>query len=253
MKVEDGDYVLLYSSKRDKFLVKVKKGKILHTRLGYIKLDDVIGSEYGTEVLTNIGKKFKIARPTFLDFLMKFKRKTQVIYPKDLGLILIYSNVFPGAKVVESGTGSGVLTATLANFVRPSGLVISYEIRKEFIDIARKNLEKAGLEKWVILKNKDITEGIDEDDVDSVVLDMASPWLVVDHAYKALKHGGTLTCFVPTYNQVEKMLKILHSSDFIDILLLDGMVRYYEVKPYAIRPKMHMVGHTGFIIVAKKP
>jgi tRNA (adenine57-N1/adenine58-N1)-methyltransferase len=180
-KVVEGEYVLLYLDQRRTYLVKVEAGKTFHTHKGFIKLDDLIGREYGSTVASSLGVQFTVLKPLLRDYVMKSVRRTQIMYPKDIALIIVYSGIGPGSHVVEAGTGTGALTTALAHFVKPNGRVYSYEVRGEFLETAEKNIRRAGLAEFVTLKNKDITVGIDETNVDAVVLDMATPWFDTLH------------------------------------------------------------------------
>jgi len=216
-KIIEGDYVLLYLSQRKTYLVKVDAGKSFHTHKGFIKFDDLIGKEYGSIVLSSLGVEFTALKPLLRDFIMKSVRRTQITYPKDIALIVMFSGIGPGSRIVEAGTGTGALTTALAHYVKPDGKVCSYEIREEFLKAAEKNLARAGLIDFVELKNKDVTAGIDEGDVDAVILDLATPWLVVPHAYNALKPCGTIVSFSPTIDQVVKTVDALKENGFVDI------------------------------------
>jgi len=250
--VEEGDDVLLYLDERRQFLVKVVKGKELHTHKGYVKADDIIGKRYGGVVTSHMGAKFYILRPTLKDYVRKFARRTQIIYPKDMGIIVSFSNIGPGSIVVEAGTGSGALTCFLAYHVRPSGKVYSYEIRQEFLERARENIKRAGLEKYVELKLKDIAEGIDERDVDAVVLDMPTPWLVVPQAYAALKGCGFFVSFSPTINQVERTVVELRRNGFVDVRAVEVIVRSWQAEEGRMRPRTLDISHTGYLVFARK-
>jgi len=179
-------------------MVRVEAGKSFHTHKGFIKFDDLIDKEYGSIIVSSLGFEFVALKPLLRDYIMKSARQTQINYPKDIALIVMFSGIGPGSQVVEAGTGTGALTMSLAFYVKPNGRVYSYEIRNEFIKVAEKNLERARLREYAEIKNKDITVGIDEADVDAVILDMAVPWLVVPHAYAALKPSGTIVSFSPT-------------------------------------------------------
>jgi len=252
-RIKDGDYVLLYYNRGKKFLVKVVSGEKIHTHKGIVDCDSIIGRNYGDFIKTHVGEEFILSKPIFPDFLAKFKRTTQVIYPKDLALIIFLSGVGPGSIVVEAGTGSGFLTATLAYYVRPKGKVYSYEVRREFLEIAKRNLELCGLLDYVVLKHKNIIDGIDEENVDAVILDMPNPWDVVEHAKNALKHGGVFVSFLPTINQVEKVVEKLREKNFIEILSLESFLRKIKVKRGETRPETFMVAHTGYLVFARKP
>ncbi|MEM3577437.1 MAG: tRNA (adenine-N1)-methyltransferase [Candidatus Bathyarchaeia archaeon] len=251
-KITEGDYVLLYLSPRKTYLVKVEAGKNFHTHKGFIKFDDLIGKEYGSTVVSNMGIEFVALKPLLRDYIMKSARQTQITYPKDIALIIMFSGIGSGSRVVEAGTGTGALTTALAHYVKPNGKVYSYEIRNEFLETAEKNLRRAGLADFVELKNKDVTAGIDESDVDTVILDLATPWLVVPHAYNALKSCGTLVSFSPTIDQVVKTVEALKENNFVDVETVECLMRGIQAERGKTRPQTLMVGHTGYITFARK-
>jgi tRNA (adenine57-N1/adenine58-N1)-methyltransferase len=251
-KIHDGVDVLLYLDRKRTYLVKVEKGKSFHTHKGFIQLDELIGKEYGTAIASSMNIEFVALKPTLRDYVFKMRRKTQITYPKDIALILIFSNASPGSQIVEAGTGTGALTTALAYHIRPTGHVYSYEIRPEFIKLAAKNLERAGVSEYVTIKNKDITEGIDETEMDAVILDLATPWLVIPHAYKALKGSGLLVSFSPTIDQVRKTVEALKENGFVDIQTVECLMRGMQVEKGKTRPQTLMTGHTGYITHARK-
>ena len=251
-KIKKGNYVLLCLKERKTYLVKVEAGKSFHTHKGFIKLDDLIGKEYGSVVVSSLGFKFVAFRPLLRDYVMKSARQTQINYPKDIALIVIYSGIGPNQRVVEAGTGTAALTMSLAFFVKPKGKVYSYEIREEFGAVATKNLERAELLNFVELKNKDITQGIDETNVDAVILDMAVPWLVVPHAYTSLKPSGTIVSFSPTIDQVVKTVEAMRGNGFADIETVECLLRGMQVEIGKTRPHTLMTAHTGYITFARK-
>jgi len=250
--VVEGDYVLLYLDQRRTYLVKAEAGKTLHTHKGFIKLDDVIGRGYGERIKSSLGVDFVILKPLLRDYIMKSARKTQIVYPKDVALIVFFSDIGPGSRVVEAGTGTGALTTALAHYVMPNGKVYSYEIKAEHLEIAEKNLKRAGLLNFVEFKAKDITLGIEEQDVDSVVLDMATPWLVVPHAYGALRPCGTIVSFSPTIDQVVKTVEALRENGFVDIDTVECLMRSMQTERGRTRPQTLMTAHTGYITFARK-
>lgn len=251
-KIAQGNYLLLYLGQRKTYLVKVDSGKTFHTHKGFIKFDDVIGKEFGSSVLSNLGVKFTLLKPLLSDYIIKSIRKTQIVYPKDIALIVMFSGIGPGSYIVEGGTGTGALTTALAHYVRPEGKVYSYEIREEFQKIAEKNLKRAGLSGFVELKNSDITKGIDEKDINTVILDLATPWLVVPHAYHALKLCGSIVSFSPTIDQVVRTVEALKENDFISIETIECLVRSMQIEIGKIRPQTLMTGHTGYLTFARK-
>lgn len=251
-KIAEGETVLLYLSQRKTYMVKVEAGKAFHTHKGYVKFDDFIGKEYGTTVLSNLGTQFTILKPLLRDYIMKSARQTQINYPKDIALMVMFSNIGSGSRVVEAGTGTGALTTAIAHYVRPDGRVYSYEIREEFQKTAEKNLKRAGLTDCVELKNKDIVIGIDEKEVDAVILDLAIPWLIVPHASSALKPCGTIVSFSPTIDQVVQTVEALKENAFVDIETIECLMRGMQTDRGKTRPHTMMTGHTGYITYARK-
>jgi tRNA (adenine57-N1/adenine58-N1)-methyltransferase len=199
-----------------------------------------------------MGVEFVALKPILRDHVFKMLRKTQITYPKDIALIIMFSGAGPGSRVVEAGTGSGALTTALAFYVKPTGHVYSYEARREFIETALKNLERAGVSEYVDVKNDDVTEGIDEIEVDAVVLDLATPWLVVSHAYSALKGSGVLVSFSPTIDQVVKTVEAMKENEFVDVQTVECLMRRMQTERGKTRPETLMTGHTGYITFARK-
>jgi len=251
-KINEGDYVLLYLNQRKTYLVRVEAGKSFHTHKGFVKFDDLIGKEYGSTVLSSLNIEFKALKPLLRDYIMKSVRKTQITYPKDIALIVMFSGIGSGSRVVEAGTGTGALTTALAHYVKPNGKVYSYEIRAEFLKTAEKNLKRASLIDFVELKNKDVTVGIDEKDVDAVILDLATPWLVVPYAYNALKPCRTIISFSPTIDQVVKTVETLKENAFVDMETVECLMRGMQIERGKTRPQTFMTGHTGYITFARK-
>jgi len=250
--INAGDQVLLGLSQRKTYLVKVEAGKTFHTHKGFLKFDDVIGREYGAVVTSSLGFEFTVMRPLLRDYIMKCARQTQIMYPKDISLIVMFSGIGPGSRIVEAGTGTAAMTTALAHYVRPSGKVYSYEIREEFLKTAEKNLKHAGLFDFVELKNKDIVLRIDEIDVDSVILDLAVPWLVIPNAHSALKAGGTLVSFSPTIDQVVKTVETLRENGFTDPETVECLMRGMQVERGKTRPQTLMTAHSGYITISRK-
>jgi tRNA (adenine57-N1/adenine58-N1)-methyltransferase len=251
-KIGEGDYVLLCLDARRTYMVKVEAGKTFHTHKGFMKLDDLIGKEFGAAVQSSLGIEFTSLKPSLTDYIMKSSRKTQITYPKDAALIVMFSGIGPGSRVVESGTGTGALTMALAHYVKPKGRVYSYELREEFQKNAEKNLKRANLLDFVELKSGDVTAGIEERDLDAVILDLAVPWLVVPHAYKALKPSGTIVSFSPTIDQVVKTTEALKENNFVFIETVECLMRGMQVERGKTRPHTMMTGHTGYITHARK-
>jgi tRNA (adenine57-N1/adenine58-N1)-methyltransferase len=251
-KIADGDNVLIYLDARRTYMLKMQAGQTFHTHKGYIKLDDLIGKEYGEPIKSSLGIYFTTLKPILTDFIMKSSRNTQIIYPKDAALIVMFSGIGPGSRVIESGTGTGSLTSALAHYVGSTGKVYTYELRPEFQKNAAKNLQRSGLIANVEMKSGDVTLGYEERDVDAVILDLAVPWLVVPHAYEALKPSGVLVSFSPTIDQVVKTTEALRENNFVFIETIECMMRAMQVERGKTRPQTLMTGHTGYITHARK-
>ena len=250
--IKEGDYILLYSRKGKNWLLKASAKGDFHTHLGRVPFGGIVGNEYGCTVLSDTGQSFYVLKPTVEDFLMKCERQTQIVYPKDMGLIAIKTGIGPGARVVETGTGSGALTTYIASLVRPNGKVYSYEIREDFHKMATKNLAKAGLSDFVELKLADAAAGFDETDADAAIIDLGDPWNFVDIAWKALKPSGGFAGITPTTNQAELLVDKLKKSGFIRAECFEILFRKMEARVGMTRPSTRMIGHTAYIVTATK-
>jgi len=250
--IGEGDDVLLYLDGRRTYMVRVEEGRQFHTHRGYVELGELIGRPYGSTVMSSLNVGFHALRPLVRDRILKTDRRTQVLYPKDIGYILLHVGVGAGSRVVEAGTGSGALTMALAEAVAPIGRVYSYDINPKFQGVAAGNIERAGLMEHVELKERDITEGIDEEDLDAVILDLATPWLVIPHAYEALAGSGVLVSFSPTIEQVMKTVVALKEHPFIEVETIELLLRNITVAENRTRPQTQMLGHSGYITAARK-
>ncbi len=241
--------MLVYIDRRRSRVVRAGKGEY-GTDKGYIRLKDIVGLEYGSTIRTSTGAEAKVVRPLLIDYLMRgFKRVTQVIYPKDLGFIVLLSGIGPGSRVLEAGVGTGFLTATLAHFIGDEGHVYGYEVREEFAKVARRNLELAGLAHRVTIRVRDVREGIDERGLDAAFLDLPDPWGVLPVLRESLAPTSPVIVFLPTTNQVSKFLQALKAGKYgIDVHVYEILMREYQPKSDALRPESFMVGHTGYIV-----
>ena len=251
--IKEGDDVLLYLDLKRSYILKIDaKQQKFHTHKGFINPSELRGKHYGEKIDSSIGFGFYVLKPTIYDYVLRFARHTQILYLKDMSLLISHTGIGPGKKVVEAGTGSGALTAMLAYYVKPDGMVYSYEARPEFIEKAIKNLERVRLTDRVNFINRDVTEGIEQEGVDSVILDLATPWLVIPHAHQALRGGGAFASFSPTIDQVMKSVDALKNEGFIKIETLECLVRRISVEPGKTRPETLMIGHTGYLTFARK-
>jgi len=249
--IKDGEQVLLYLNEKRKWIVEAREGRDFHTHMGIVRLGEMIGKALGSCVTSTLGVEFYLLSPTLCDRIHQLCRPTQILYDKDIGLCLYRLGLGPGSIVIEAGTGSGAMTASLANIVRPGGHVYSYEIRPEFIETAKTNLQKMRLSEYVTLRNADAKEGFEEKDVDAVFVDLGDPWLVIHPAHTALKGGHSLASFSPTINQVERVVEAM-TGKFVDIETVECFVRSIRVEKGKTRPMSLMVGHTGYLTFGRK-
>lgn len=247
----DGDLAQLASINHKNFLIRLKAGEIFQSHRGIIKHDDMIGLPWGSQVLSHKGSPFYLLQPSFADLLIETPRTTQILYPKDIGFILVSLGVMPGLHVIEAGTGSGALTCAFASIVGETGKVTSYEAKPDFQNLARKNLERLNLLDRVDLKLRNIADGIDETNADIFFLDVPDPHNYIQQVKGALKPGGFFGCILPTTNQISLLLIELKRSGFIFLEVCEIMLRYYKTEPARIRPVDRMVAHTGFLIFGR--
>jgi tRNA (adenine57-N1/adenine58-N1)-methyltransferase catalytic subunit len=248
----NGDLAQLVGLRHKHFILSLQAGAKLETHRGILQHDDLIGKPWGSQVFSHIGSPFFLLQPSLADLINELPRTTQILYPKDIGFILITMGVGPGQTVMEAGTGSGSMTTALAFAVGPQGRVLSYEIKQDVQNLARKNLTRFGLESRVDFKLRDIGQGFDETDVDAFFLDVPNPYDYAGQVRTALKPGGYMCCLIPTFNQVEKTLMALRQNKFAFVEVCELLLRYYKPEPARIRPTDRMVAHTGFLVFARR-
>jgi len=249
--VREGDFVLLYLDERKRWLVRAKEGVEFQTHRGIVKLGEIVGKPFGSCIRSSLGFEFHVLPPTLADHIVNIRRPTQILYDKDIALVLFRLGLRSGSIVVEAGTGSGAMTAALANAVRPEGHVYSYEIRHEFAEIATRNVAKMGLEQYVTVKNNDAKLGFEEENVDAAFIDLEDPWELIDSVHAALKGGYPMASFSPTVNQVEKIVEAMKEK-FVDLDTVECFVRSIRVEKGKTRPRTLMIGHTGYLTFARK-
>ena len=247
-----GELAQLVGLRHKHFIIPLQTGAKFETHRGILQHDDLIGKQWGTQVFSHTGAPFFLLQPSLADLLIDLPRTTQILYPKDIGFILVTMGVGYGQKVMEAGTGSGSMTTALAHAVGPDGCVVSYEVKPDVQNLARKNLHRFGLDSRVDFKLRDIQQGFDETDADSFFLDVPNPYDFTAQVRAALKPGGFLCCLIPTFNQVEKTLYALSRSKFAFLEVCEILLRYYKPEPSRLRPTDRMVAHTGFLVFARK-
>ncbi len=250
--IEDGDFIYIFLDAKRNWIRKVETGEAFHSNKGIIQYDDLIGRPFGLKAESHSGAVFQIHKPNQTDVQISMGRNTQIVYPKDAGTILIECEIVAGSRVVETGTGSGALTGILARAVGPAGHVYTYEVREDMFKGAKRNLQRHGLTGNITMHHKDVLDGIEEKDVDAVVLDLATPWDVVDAAHSALKPSRMLASYSPTIEQSMKTCKALGSAgNWGMIKTLEVLQREIMVREGKTRPTTWMVGHTGYMTFAR--
>jgi tRNA (adenine57-N1/adenine58-N1)-methyltransferase len=246
-----GEQVLLIDTKKRRYLLILEPGKEFHSHSGVVAHDDVIGSDEGTAFRSTRGMVYTAIRPTLADFVFKMPRGAQVIYPKDLGAILLLADIFPGARVLESGLGSGALSMAM---LRAGADIVGYELREDFAARAQKNvaafLGPDALQRYQV-ELRDCYEGIDESGLDRVVLDLPEPWQVVKHAARALHPGGILVAYTPQITQAVQLREALAASAFGMAETIEVLHRAWHIEGQSVRPDHRMVAHTGFLTHAR--
>jgi tRNA (adenine57-N1/adenine58-N1)-methyltransferase catalytic subunit len=248
---QEGDLAQLVGLRHKHFIIQLKAGTIFHTHRGHISHDDLIGKPWGSQVFSHMGSPFFLLQPPLGDILRDMPRNSQIMYPKEIGFILVNMGIGSGQHVIEAGTGSGSMTTALAYSVGPEGKVTSYEVRESMQTLAKKNLERLGLSDRVEFKLRDIGEGFDETNADALFLDLANPYDYIPQVRAALKPGGFFGSLLPSVNQVIKLLIALHQNGFAFIDVSEILQRFYQSDPSRFRPVDRMVAHTGFLIFAR--
>ncbi len=248
---QEGDLVQLVGLRHKSFILNIKIDGELHTHRGIVRHNDLIGLPYGSKIYSHNGAPFFLVIPSIAEVLLDLKRSTQILYPKDIGFILINMGIGPGQHVMEAGTGSGGMTTALAFAVGKEGRVTSYEQRVEFQNLARKNLTKLGLADRVDFKIGDIANGFEEQNIDAFFLDVQNPYDYIEQVRAALKPGGFFGSLVPTANQVSRLLVALRVNKFAFIDVVEVLLRYYKPEPERLRPTDRMVAHTGYLVFGR--
>ncbi len=245
-----GDKVLLIDAKSRRYLVTLKDGGQFHTHAGVTPHELIIGQPDGSTVRSPSGARYLALRPTLADFVLSMPRGAQVIYPKDLGPLLILADVVPGARILEAGVGSGALSMTL---LRAGADVVGYELREDFAAKARANVASfLGEGQRYRVEIRDVYEGIDETGLDRILLDLPEPWRVVKHAVTAMRPGGILVSYLPSIVQVSQLRDALDAASFVLAETVEVLQRSWHVEGQAVRPDHRMVAHTGFLTAARR-
>lgn len=254
-----GERVQLTGPKGKLNSITLETGAQFHTHRGVIEHNQIIGQPDGSVVSNSVGVEYLALRPLLTDFVMSMPRGAAIIYPKDAAQIIGQADIFPGATVVEAGVGSGALSLWLLRAIGPTGTLSSFERREEFADVARANGtaflgDMPG--NWSVTVgdlNEELPKKHQDHSVDRVVLDMLAPWECVDHAAAALKPGGVILCYVATVTQLSRVVEAIRSTgEFTTPQPSETMIRTWHVEGLAVRPDHRMIGHTGFLVTARR-
>lgn len=250
-KAQFGDLAQLVSPTNKTYTFRITQGAQLQTHRGILKHDDLVGLAWGSQVFSHIGSTYFMLPPALGSLITESRRSTQIMYPKDIGFLLVTMGIGYGTHVIEAGTGSGALTTALTWAVGPEGHVYSYDVRPEVQKLALKNLVRLGLEDRVTLRVRDISEGFIEKDVHALFLDLPNPFDYLSQVRNALMPGGFFGCILPTVTQVSRLLTALNQYDFVFVDVCEVLLRYYKPNPVRLRPTDRMVAHTGYLIFAR--
>ena len=250
----EGDQALIVDRRDRQYLVRLTQDNRFESHVGNFDLSKLIGMPYGSWLKSPSGHRIIAYKPTLADITLRMPRIATVMYPKDLATLLVYADIFPGAKVLEAGAGSGATTMTLLRAVGESGQVISYDTRQDMLDQTLANVKLANSDPHnLTLKQKNIYEGIEDDGIDRLVLDLPEPWHVVPHASDKLVYGGILFSFLPTILQVHDLTLALREQGTFNLIeTMEVTMRPWSVGGRSVRPSHRMIGHTGFITTARK-
>ncbi len=254
-RLKAGDPIVLLDSKGRSFWAELKEGGRTDIKGHVFSHDEIIGEEEGFRIRSSRGALWSVIRAPLYEQVPRMPRYATVIYPKDLGTILVWADVYPGARILEAGLGSGALATALLRVIGPEGTLFSYEVKEDAINRARKNIrmflgEDPGNHH---VKQADVYAGIDETDLDRIVLDVPEPWQVVPHAARALRSGGILCCYSPTVLQVKETVEALERSRaFVHVQTYETLMRPWHVTRRSVRPELQMIGHTGFLTFAHR-
>ncbi|MEN8113578.1 MAG: tRNA (adenine-N1)-methyltransferase [Actinomycetota bacterium] len=250
-----GDACLLYDAKGRRYLIELIPGREFHSHQGSLPHDDIIESDEGASLETSNGRRLTALRPRLSDYVLKMARGATILYPKDAASLIAWADIGPGMTVVEAGTGSGGLTMMLARAVGPTGRLVSVERRSDHAALASKRIAGffGGVPEWVDLRVGEVGDVIGEVIADRIVLDLPDPWEHIAGAANHLPGGGIFVCYVPNVPQVEAVRAAIDESGrFLEITTFEVMMREWSVSGRSVRPSHRMVGHTGFITVARK-
>lgn len=229
----------------------LKPGEEFQSDLGIIKADVLDNAEVGDEVKSHLDHTFKIMKPNINDFIDIMDRRCSILLKKDIGLVLAHTGLGAGSRVVDAGTGAGAIALNFGNVVGSEGHVYTYEIREDFAEVAMKNIDNFGIEN-VTVKNQNIKDGIDEDNIDLVFLDLPKPFEIFEEVWDSLNVGGWVAVYAPYIDQAKLSYRVANKLGFYDIEIIELLERGLEIRQQGVRPKTRMVGHSGYLLFARK-
>ena len=228
----------------------LKEDREFQTDLGIIKKEQMERATIGDTIITHLDKEFKVIKPTVNDFIDLMERRCSILIQKDIGTVLARTGLGAGDRVIDAGTGAGAIALNFGNVVGEKGQVYTYEIREDFAEVAKKNIDNFGI-KNIEVKNQNIKDGIDEEEIDLIFLDLPKPFEIFEDVKKALRLGGWLAVYAPYIDQAETAYRIAKKLGFRDLTILETLEREMEVRPQGTRPKTRMVGHSGYLVFGR--
>jgi tRNA (adenine57-N1/adenine58-N1)-methyltransferase len=252
--LQENEPVVFLDRKDREYLARLDAKRPVLIRGGKIAVEEIVGLHEGSVVRSSLNELFLVFRPSFPQLIPNLPRNAQVIYPKDIGPILVWADLFPGARVVEAGVGSGALSMVLLRAIGGEGELISYEIREDFAELAKKNVARyfGAAPNWTV-KIGDVASELNETGIDRLILDLPEPWQVINGARKALRPGGIFLCYLPTVLQVKTLVDAFRDDQrFACIETMETLMRFWHIKGMSVRPQHRMVAHTGFLTSARR-
>ncbi len=246
--IQPGDLALFQAETGKRAILRLEPDRDYQTHKGIVYYNDVIGLPWGSRINTHLGMEFTVLQPTLRDLLLHIRRQSQIIFPKDIGYILLRLSAGPGKRILEIGTGSGALTTALAWMVGDDGQVVSYDRREDMQEFARKNLTRVGLQQRVKLVLRDVGEGIEAEGFEAVFVDVPAPETLLPQIGRGLNSGAVLGAILPTINQVDRLLEAAPQAGFEMPEVVEIFMRSYKTTPGRLRPLDRMVAHTGYLI-----
>jgi tRNA (adenine57-N1/adenine58-N1)-methyltransferase len=249
-----GENALVLDPTGKRYLVRLHESETLHHHLGAVRHADIVGQPDGARVRSSQGRVFTAVRPRLIDAVLEMPRKSGIVYPKDAAYLLAWADIAPGQRVLESGVGSGALTLQLLRAVGERGQLLGYDVRTDFLELALNNVHAYAEPRPtnLLLREHDIYSGIPDAGIDRVVLDLPEPWRVLAYLPEALRPGGWVAAYTPSIVQASQFVDAVRAAGhFVQIETSEVLVRGWHVQGQAVRPEHEMVGHTGFVNVAR--